>query len=575
MNKRWVIDASDEEAINHLQSELKVSRILCDLLVKRGIRTFDQAKKFFRPNLEDLHDPFLMQDMDLAIERIGLAMRENEKILIYGDYDVDGTTAVALVYGFFRQFYYNLAYYIPDRYIEGYGVSDKSIDYAHKEGFSLIIALDCGIKANDKIARAKDLGIDYIICDHHRPGEELPPAYAVLDPKREDCTYPYTELSGCGVGFKMVQAFAQHNDMPFKEVTDLLDLVAVSIAADIVPVTGENRILAHYGLRKLNHSPCPGLLSLVTLSGMNNKKINISDIVFYVAPRINAAGRMDSGNTAVKVLCAEENASAFINADMLDSHNTDRREIDKSITEEALKLVRKDEVLLNKKSIALYNPSWHKGVIGIVASRMVENFYRPSIILTDSDDVYAAGSARSVKHFDIYNAIRECEVLLEQFGGHKYAAGLTIRKENIPAFIEKFEKIVAQTIDDESLTPEVKVDAELELSYFNMNFYKIIEQFAPFGPANMKPIFVTKGLTDRGNSMLVGHTKKHLKVHATSSGYNINGIAFNQAPFYQTVKEEEFDVCYSLDLNEWNGNKSLQMTIKDIKVKEDLISNPV
>ena len=567
MDKRWVIEEVEEEAINHLQNELKVSRILCDLLVKRGIKTFDEAKKFFRPNLDDLHDPFLMKDMDLAIDRIGEAMRNNEKILIYGDYDVDGTTAVALVYGFFKQFYYNLEYYIPDRYIEGYGVSERSVDYAKDNGISLIIALDCGIKANSKVARAKSLGIDFIICDHHRPGDELPPAFAVLDPKREDCNYPYNELTGCGIGFKLVQAFASQNEIDFEKVSDLLDMVVVSIAADIVPISGENRILAYYGLRKLNSSPRPGLHSLVTLSGMNNKEIKISDIVFYIAPRINAAGRMDNGKTAVKVLTAEENASAFINADMLDSHNDDRREIDRSITREAVEWVKNDKKLLNRKSVVLYDPEWHKGVIGIVASRMIENFYRPAIILTDADADYAAGSARSIKHFDIYNALAECEDLLEQFGGHTYAAGLTIRKENIPAFMEKFEQIAAKRIQDYMLTPEVRVDAELELEYINMNFYKIIKQFAPFGPANMKPVFVTKGLLDSG-SALVGQNRKHVKIHATQKGHRVNGIAFNQAPKYKMVKTDHFDVCYSLDVNEWNGNRMLQMTVKDIRSSE-------
>lgn len=418
------------------------------------------------------------------------------------------------------------------------------------------------------------MGIDFIICDHHRPGDELPPAYAVLDPKRKDATYPYEELTGCGLGFKLVQAFASQNEIDFEKVTDLLDMVVVSIAADIVPITGENRILAYFGLRKLNGSPRPGLHSLITLSGLNTKEIKITDIVFYIAPRINAAGRMDNGKTAVKVLTAEENASAFINADMLDSHNDDRRQIDKSITLEAINLVKNDAELLNRKSIVLYNSEWHKGVIGIVASRMIENFYRPSIILTDSDDVYAAGSARSIKHFDIYNALAECEDLLDQFGGHTYAAGLTIRKENIPAFIEKFEHIANKRIQDYMLTPEVRVDAELDLEYFNMNFYKIIKQFSPFGPANMKPIFVTKGLSDTGHSALVGQNKNHVKIHAVQKGYRVNGIAFNQADKYREIKDDEFDLCYSLDINEWNGNKTLQMTVKAIRASEKSEDEP-
>ncbi len=567
MEKRWIFAESDEEAITNLQNELKVSRILCDLLVKRGIKTYEDAKNFFRPSLQNLHDPFLMKDMDKAVERLEMAMKGNERILVYGDYDVDGTTAVSLLYGFIKEYYYNVEYYIPDRYTEGYGISFQGIDYAVESGITLIVALDCGIKAIDKVDYASRRGIDFVICDHHRPGDELPKAYAVLDPKREDCTYPYTELTGCGIGFKLVQAFAQKSQIPFEKVRSLLDLVVVSIAADIVPITGENRVLAHFGLIKLNGAPRPGLRSLIELSNAK-KPIEISDIVFYIAPRINAAGRMDSGKAAVKLLTSKENSTAVVNADVLDVQNTERREIDKSITEEALIMVRSSDILLDKKSVVLYNPGWHKGVIGIVASRMIENFYKPSIILTDSDDLYAAGSARSVAGFDIYNAIEACSDLLEQFGGHKYAAGLTIRKDNIPQFIDKFEKVVVGSIEEQLLTPEVKVDAELDVRYLTLNFYKIIRQFAPFGPSNLKPIFASRNLQDTGNSSVVGQDDRHLRIEAASADCTIKGIAFNLSPKADLVKNGPFDICYSLSLNEWKGNRSLQLTIKDIKKKQ-------
>jgi len=567
LEKKWVLEDSDDEAVSALQDSLKVSEKLCNLLVKRNIFTFDDAQDFFRPSLDKLHDPMLMKDMDKALERLEVGMRNNEKILVYGDYDVDGTTAVSLVYGFFKGFYYNLEHYIPDRYEEGYGVSYQSIDYSEKNGITLIIALDCGIKAVDKVQYAKDKGIDFIICDHHRPGDTLPNAVAVLDPKREDCSYPYDELTGCGIGFKLVQAFAAHNDIPFEKVKALLDLLVVSIAADIVPITGENRIMAYYGMQQLNSEPRPGLRSLIELSGAK-RPLKISEIVFFLAPRINAAGRMDSGQAAVDLLIAQENVSAFLKADTLDVHNKERREIDRSITEEALGLIRENEVLRNKKSIVLYDENWHKGVIGIVASRMIENFYKPSIILTASDEEFAAGSARSVKGFDIYNAIAVCEPLLEQFGGHKYAAGLTIRRENIPAFIEQFEQIVQDTIEEGMLTPEVLVDTALEVEHMTMNFYKIIEQFEPFGPSNTKPIFVTYGLNDTGYSSIVGQGGKHLKISASKNGHVINGIAFNQADKFDLIKSQPFDVCYSLDLNDWRGNTTVQMTIKDIKATQ-------
>ncbi len=567
MQKRWVVKDADRAKIDELQQKLKIHPTLCQLLVQRGIDTFEKAETFFRPTYEHLHDPYLMKDMDLAVERIEQALINNERIMVYGDYDVDGTTAVALVYGFLSQIYSNMEYYIPDRYREGYGVSELGVKHAINQGVSLIIALDCGIKAVDNVAMAKEQGVDFIICDHHRPGEVLPPAVAVLDPKRDDCEYPFTELSGCGIGFKLVQAFAQRNNVPFKFVEEQLDITAVSIASDIVSLKGENRVLAYFGLERLNNAPRPGLKSLIETAGIN-RELKISDIVFVIGPRINAAGRLDSGKDAVRLLLSAENYTAQENAFKLESKNQERRKIDGDITREALHLIGQSPELKSKKSTVLFKPTWHKGVIGIVASRLIETYFRPTIILSGNDGK-ASGSARSVPGYDIYNAIKECSDLLDQFGGHKYAAGLTLDIEKIPAFIERFEEVVSSTITEEMLIPEIKVDAILDFKTVTDSFYKILDQFSPFGPGNMKPTFVSNNLRDTGRSAQVGMDRRHLKIHATQFGsFPIDGIGFNMGEKYDLVRGNPFDLCYSLDMNEYKGKKKLQMNVKDIKQTE-------
>ncbi len=564
MNKRWVLKESDEQAVNELHQSLKINRTLCKLLVQRGITTFDEARKFFRPSLErHLYDPFLMKDMDKAIERIDKAIGRKEKIMVYGDYDVDGTTAVALVYSFLKDMYFYVDYYIPDRYKEGYGISDAGIDYAKENGFSLIIALDCGIKAVDKVARAKEIGVDFIIGDHHRPGEVLPPAYAVLDPKRNDCPYPFKELSGCGIGFKLIQALAISKQIPFRKVTKHLDLVAVSIAADIVPINDENRVLAFYGLKRLNRSPRPGLRSLIELNS-HKKTLTISDIVFTIAPRINAAGRMDDAKEAVRLLISQEGFKAKENANILQERNTARKKIDSDITEEAHNLIETDPIAQQKKSTVLYQPHWHKGVIGIVASRLIESYYRPTVIMTLSNGV-VAGSARSIKGFDVYNALKECSDLLDQFGGHKYAAGLTLKEENVPEFCKRFEEVVARTITKDILTPEITIDAILDLRDLNKHFYRLLRQFAPFGPTNMKPIFMSSNVTETGWSAVVG--RNHLKLYARQNGsHSVKGIGYHMGDKYSYIADGQlFNLCFTVEENRYNGNVNLQMNIKDIK----------
>ena len=481
MEKNWILKSQGEgKEVERLCSELDISKPLAILLAQREISSFDEAKSFFRPELTLLHDPFLMKDMDLAIERIQAAVQNKEKILVYGDYDVDGTTSVALVHTFLKTFYEAIDFYIPDRYNEGYGVSTKGIDYARETGSTLIIALDCGIKAIDKVKYAKHHSIDFIICDHHNPGNEIPPAIAVLDPKRKDCTYPDSELSGCGVGFKLIQAYAAKNNIPFEELIPYLDLVAVSIASDIVSVTGENRILAYYGLKQLNENPRTGLKAIIELAGISDKNITIDDVVFKIGPRINAAGRMESGKSAVSLLIAEDKALAKVMGDKVNSYNSTRRDIDTSITQEALDIIGRDPELQKRKTTVLFNPNWHKGVIGIVASRLIDNWYRPTVILTESNG-FATGSARSVFGFDLYQAVDACSDLLENFGGHKYAAGLTLKLENIPRFQERFEKFVADTIDAEQLIPVVEIDTEISLSEISPKFFRILKQFEPFG----------------------------------------------------------------------------------------------
>ncbi|OWY22167.1 single-stranded-DNA-specific exonuclease RecJ [Sphingobacteriales bacterium UPWRP_1] len=563
MNKRWVLTETDEQAVDELHESLRINRILCKLLVQRGVKTFEDARKFFRPSLEThLYDPFLMQDMDKAVERIDRAMQNKEKILVYGDYDVDGTTAVALLYGFIKDLYFYVDYYVPDRYKEGYGISTEGINWAKEGGFSLIIAVDCGIKANDKVQYALDLGIDFIICDHHRPGEELPPAYAVLDPKRTDCDYPFKELSGCGIAFKLVQALAATKHLSFKKVTRYLDLVAVSIAADIVPIVDENRVLAYYGLKQLNRNPRPGLRSLIELNPIN-RELSISDIVYIIAPRINAAGRMDDARQAVRLLISQEGAIAKKNANELQLRNSERKIVDMGITEEALLMVENDPVFLLKKTTVLFKPDWHKGVIGIVASRLIERFFRPTIVLTASNNI-VSGSARSIPGFDIYNAIKECSDLLDQFGGHKYAAGLTLKEENLVAFIDRFETVVADTIDDDLLIPEIQIDAELPLKDVTAKFYQILQQFAPFGPGNTRPVFVCTDVTSTKWTSVVGNN--HLKLYLKQENSPVvKGIAYNMGHLLEPIANgEPFDMCFTLEENKYNGNTTLQVNVRDV-----------
>jgi single-stranded-DNA-specific exonuclease len=563
MQLRWVVKQADEEKINALQQQLKVHPVLCRLLVQRGIETYEEAKKFFRPELTDLHDPFLMKDMDKAVNRVIEAISKGEKILIYGDYDVDGTTAIATVYQFFKEFYPNLDYYVPHRYAEGYGISFKGIDYAAENGFSLIIALDCGIKANDKVDYANERNIDFIICDHHNPGEEIPKAVAVLDPKRADCNYPYKELSGCGVGFKLIQAFCIQNGMPLENCYRFLDLVCVSIGADIVPITGENRVLAFHGLKKVNEDPSPGLRRLAEVSGKEGK-MDITNVVFILAPRINAAGRMDDAKHAVRLLVSDEaDLENELHAEQLNKFNTDRKDLDKNITASALDMIARDATSVTRKSTVVYSPDWHKGVIGIVASRLTETYYRPTIVLTESDGK-VAGSARSVKNFDLYEAIYECRDLLIQFGGHKFAAGLTMHAENIEAFSKKFDAVVSERITPEQLIPELEIDAELELEDITPRFFSIIEQMSPFGPENMKPVFVTRGVKDHGWSKIV--KEEHIKFSVRKGNSPaIDGIGFRLAPKFGCVKTGAFDIVYQIDENEWQGNVRLQIMVKDVR----------
>ena len=540
---------------------------MAQLLVQRGITTFDDAKKFFRPQLTDLYDPFLMKDMDKAVARINKAIANKEKILVYGDYDVDGATAVALVYKFLRQFSSNLDYYLPDRYVEGYGVSYQGIDYAHNNGFKLVIVLDCGIKAVEKIAYAKTLGVDFIICDHHKPDDRLPEAVAVLDAKREDSTYPYGELSGCGVGFKLMQAFAQNNGIPFSELVPLLDLVAVSIASDIVPITGENRILAYHGLRQLNANPSMGLKAIIHVCGLDDKEITISDIVFKIGPRLNASGRIQSAAEAVDLLVTKDMKFAKEKAMQIDEYNQTRKGLDKDITVEANRILQSCTNLDDRKGIVVYNEEWHKGVIGIVASRLSEEYCRPAVVLTRSGDL-ATGSARSVPGFDIYRAIESCRDLLENFGGHTYAAGLSMKMEKVPEFTRRFEEYVAENISSEQMMPTIDIDAEIQFQEITPKFFRILKQFNPFGPDNNKPMFCTRRVFDYGTSRLVGRSQEHLKLELVDShSENImNGIAFGMYEHNTHVKSfNPFDICYSIEENTYNGNTSIQLLVRDIR----------
>lgn len=564
---RWTIKPKPEaDQIKNLAKALNVEENIASLLLQRGIETYEDARQFFRPSLDDLHDPYLMKDMDLAVSRIEKAIADNENIMVFGDYDVDGTTAVSLVASYLKSFYPNVATYIPDRYDEGYGVSFKGIDYAEDNGISLIIALDCGIKSIDHVAYANERNIDFIICDHHRPGEFLPEAVAVLDPKREDCTYPYDELCGCGIGFKLIQALGKNKGETIEDLVPYLDLVATAIAADIVPMTGENRILAKFGLEVINSNPRPGIKALI--HQVKKKVLDITDVVFIIAPRINAAGRIKHGNHAVELLSEFDFEQAVQFASEIEKYNVDRKELDKQITIEALSQIQ-DNAEDKRFSTVVYHESWHKGVIGIVASRLIETYYRPTLVFTKSGDKLAA-SARSVKGFDVYNALEACAEHLEQFGGHMYAAGLTLKEENYQNFKNAFEEIVKNTIHEDSLMPEIQVDAEIDLSDITPKFIRILKQFEPFGPLNMTPVFLTKNLIDTGFGKKIGQAEEHIRLFVKQN--NSEGIAAigfgigNKLDI--TVNRQPLQAVYCIDENEWNGNISLQLRLKDIKTND-------
>ncbi|MDY0101735.1 MAG: DHH family phosphoesterase [Lentimicrobium sp.] len=595
MLKRWVLkERGESEKVAALSASLGIGSVLAELLVQRGVNTFEEAKAFFRPSLDQLHDPFLMKDMDKAVQRITKAIAQKEKILVYGDYDVDGTTAVSLVYTFLKEIGHEAVdYYIPDRYSEGYGISFKGVDFAHENGFGLVIALDCGIKAIKKIEKANEYGVDFIICDHHRPDEQLPDAVAVLDAKRPDCNYPYKELSGCGVGFKLIQAIASQRDIPIERLKKYLDLVVVSIASDIVPITGENRILAYFGLRLINENPRPGFEAILRYSNISrknvdenapppsngngyeepacifNRELTISDMVFLVGPRINAAGRIESGRNSVRLLVCDTEIDADEIGQQINDFNTTRRDLDSTTTDMALDAIRTSPRLLEACSTVVYHPEWHKGVIGIVASRLIEVYYRPTIVFTQSNGLIT-GSARSIKDFDIYDAIDACSDLLEHFGGHKYAAGLSLKPENLDAFIEKFERIASSGITEDMRSPEVEIDLKINLNEIGHGFYKILKQFAPFGPGNMSPVFQTEGVIDNGYGRIVG--KNHLKLtigHHEIASAPFSAIAFQQGDHFDYIsKGKPFNICYHIEENEWNNVKSLQLNIKDIKIPD-------
>lgn len=561
---RWTLKPKpNTEKLKQLQEALQVDEIVATLLLQRGIETYEAAKTFFRPSLKDLHNPFLMKDMDKAVNRIEQALANNENILVYGDYDVDGTSSVALMSSYLKTKTSQVATYIPDRYDEGYGVSFKGIDFAHDNEFSLIIALDCGVKAIDKVAYAKEKGIDFIICDHHRPGDELPNAIAVLDPKRDDCEYPYKELCGCGVGFKLIQALASKEGKSTEGLTEYLDLVATAIGADIVPITGENRTLAYYGLQVINKNPRPGIQAII--DQVKKEELTITDVVFIVAPRINAAGRMQHGDYAVALLTETNFNQAKQYAEEIEAFNTDRREADQQITEEALQQIKAHNEE-ERFTTVVYHEEWHKGVIGIVASRLTETYYRPTLVFTKSGDKLAA-SARSVSGFDVYNALEACSAHIEQFGGHKYAAGLTLKEENYEAFKQAFEDEVSKTIDKTLLVPEIKVDMQISLPQVNDKLWRIIRQFAPFGPSNMTPIFMSENLKDTGYGKCVGEDDKHLRITATQTGQEkLVGIGFGLGDKYDLItNKKRFKAVYSIDENHWQGHVSLQLKLRDIK----------
>ena len=581
IEKRWVVKPQgNPEAVAAMAAATGISPVLANLLVQRGIDTLEKAKKFFNPQLSDLHDPFLMKDMDKAVERVERAVRNREKIMVYGDYDVDGTTAVALVYKFLRQIgHKDLLFYIPDRYTEGYGISTKGIDHAARKGATLIIALDCGIKAIEKVDYAKRKGVDFIICDHHLPAEEIPRAVAVLDPKRADCSYPFDELSGCGAGFKLVQAYCQKNGIPFQQIEPLLDLLAVSIASDIVPLVDENRILAHYGLLRLNASPSKGLLSIIKICGLDRHNITIDDIVFKIGPRINAAGRMrmdendenaapSGGYAAVNLLIEGNESLAEEFGSVIDGFNQDRKCIDRSVTQEAHDFIEAHAELKAAKSTVIYNPRWMKGIVGIVASRLIETYYRPTVVLTMSNG-FVTGSARSVPGFDLYQAIESCSDLLENFGGHMYAAGLTMRPERVEEFTRRCNAYVEENIDPITLQPQVEIDSELFFSNITPAFRRDLNRFQPFGPGNPAPVFVTRGVVSHGETKLVGADCEHLRMdlmQRQKPNTTIQTIAFQQPTHYEWIRAgHPIDVCYQIVENHYRGSVSVQLRIKDIQ----------
>ena len=567
IEKRWKILTADKDKVEALHKSLTINRILCSILIQRGIDTFDKAKQFFRPQLSDLHDPFLMKDMDKAVNRILSAINNKEKILVFGDYDVDGTTSVACMYSFLVSIYdtQNIEFYIPHRYTEGYGVSKKGIDFAKENNFDLIISLDCGIKSIYLVAYARSLGLDFIICDHHLPDEILPPAIAILNPKQNDCGYPYKELCGCGVGFKLITAISQRLGIHEEKYLCYLDLVATAIAADIVPITGENRILAFYGLQKINTTPSAGIKALMQLSGVKNK-FSINNVVFIIAPRINAAGRMDDARKAVLMFVENDYDKALEYAEMLQSDNVDRKEADSSITEEAFAIIGADEILVNRKSTVVFKTHWHKGVVGIVASRLIEKYYRPTVVLTQNGDI-VSGSARSISGFNLYEAIHACREHLIGYGGHYAAAGLTMHPEQVDAFSRKFEETVLSIIDPLLLIPEIVIDAEISFKDLKKSFYNIITQIEPFGPENMRPVFVAKNVADTGYSKIV--KEQHVRFVVKMDNIIFTGIGFNMADkFYLLQMKKPIDIVFTLDENEWNGEKNLQLKVIDLRLSE-------
>ena len=566
MERRWKILAADRQKADLLKQSLKISPVICNILVQRGIETFEQSKKYFRPELEELHDPWLMKDMDKAVERIIKAVNDNEKILVFGDYDVDGTTAVASMFRFLTKIHTGVEFYIPHRYREGYGVSRMGIDFASENGFRLIISLDCGIKSVELIQYAKELGVDFIVCDHHLPDEQLPPAVAILNPKQKDCNYPYKELCGCGVGFKLISALAPQFNLTDADVYESLDLVATAIAADIVPMTGENRILAYYGLKKANENPNNGIKALAFLSGLK-KELHINNLVFMIAPRVNAAGRMDDARKAVEMFIAGSYDEALHYAEMLHSDNTERKEADGNITGEALTLIVENDEWKEKKSTVVFKSTWHKGVVGIVASRLIEHYYRPTIVLTQSGE-YAAGSARSVPGFNLYEAVHACREHLIGYGGHFAAAGLTLEVDKIEAFRNKFEEIVSATIHPELLIPEIIIDAEINFTEIQWPFYNILQQMEPFGPENLRPVFVAKKVWNTGYSKIV--KEEHIKFSLKQNNIVFTGIGFKMADKFPLLQmSKPIDIVFKIDENDWNGNKTLQLRMIDFRLSDN------